>query len=113
MINFIVKIGNISFGRNTSAENIQKYGSFGNTRVHLDVNGEKGPNTVGKDIFYFLHLTDDGKLVAYGSQEGNYHWDTLSTASSCTNEAIRKKNSRVIGSSCTGRVIEQGFRITY
>lgn len=41
-------------------------GTASSTAIHFDVNGYKGPNTVGRDIFG-VTLTSDGKITPYGT----------------------------------------------
>lgn len=102
----------IRFGRYSAGSNAQKYGTFGPTRMYIDVNGEKGPNTLGKDIFYIYRITDDGNLVLYGlGIDSNVRWDTASGVYACTDEAIKTNKSN--GLTCGARVFEQGFKITY
>ena len=75
--------------------------------VIIDINGKNLPNTLGRDIFYFI-LGDDGKLYARGSNEEylftnneNHKWQK-----SCANN--NKK-----GIFCTGRLVENNFVMDY
>ena len=34
---------------------------------YVDINGQKGPNTMGRDIFYF-DVMDDGRVIGEGSK---------------------------------------------
>ena len=78
--------------------------------IILDVNGDKGPNTIGKDIYY-LDLGEDGFVYPYGSKavhefrEGVPEWDT--------EEGCQGENPSVSGESCAGRVVDEGFKINY
>jgi len=73
----------------------------------IDINGLKGPNRVGRDIFSF-RLADDGILYPSCSEAesqmkyGNNHtyWKTTNTTLRCD-----KTGS---GSCCTARVLEEG-----
>lgn len=64
--------------------------------IWVDINGQKKPNTYGRDIFYF-YIGNNGKLIPYGSkgQDGK-----------CLN-----KDSD--GTSCTARIIENGWKMDY
>ena len=85
--------------------------------IIIDVNGKQKPNTIGRDIFYF-HLNEKGKLIAYGSYEDalskvihneenlsnytNYYW-----SSKCSD------SEKGDGSYCTGRLVENDFKMDY
>lgn len=79
--------------------------------IVVDVNGDKRPNTVGKDVHFFL-LGEDGSIYAYGSEALNKIstskyplWDS---ANGC-----QGKQPETDGKACTGRVIEEAFQINY
>lgn len=42
----------------------------GQTHILIDLNNAKGPNSIGKDVFYFLLLPDDNGLRPYGYVKG-------------------------------------------
>lgn len=77
--------------------------------VRIDVNGKKSPNTYGRDIFFFI-LGQDGVLYPYGGKDSSRfskgsdikHW-----TNTCKDGALGN------GSSCTARVIENGFVMDY
>ena len=86
-----------------------RIGSF-----YLDVNGAKGPNIVGRDIFKF-YLGDDGILYPVGSKEvsmfdsypwppsTNMQWNKTTNAGySCVLDKIS------YGDGCAARVLEEG-----
>ena len=86
--------------------------------VIIDVNGKKGPNVLGRDIFRFV-IGDDGILYPYGGYDYAVYLDAASP------EQYFWKNSGAIpsyrcadenlnnGYGCTGRVIEEGYKINY
>lgn len=75
--------------------------------IVIDVNGYKGPNKVSKDIF-LTYLQDDGTLRAAGV---NGYWKTAPT-DQCTDENF--KSSEVdTGWYCTGRIIDEGWKMNY
>lgn len=96
----------LMFKETLSSRNTSKY----DIRLHVDVNGDKGPNTFGKDIYTFF-VTDDGKVVARGSKTSkdlgieNYLW---SDKTMCGGD-----QPRGTGWYCAGRVVEEGYKITY
>lgn len=87
--------------------------------ITVDVNGNKGPNTIGRDIHLF-RLSKEGKFYPYygydyaSSQGGAYsshlHWKT--------NESLcgwdgRPFPSRSTGYGCTARIIESSWQMNY
>ena len=94
--------------------------------VYIDVNGIKGPNVAGRDYFVF-GILEDGNLNPWGgiddvliyatpscsstnieSEECQYHWNHASDSWSCNN-----KTAKSDGLSCAGRIVEQGWKMTY
>lgn len=91
--------------------------------IIIDVNGEAGPNIVGRDVFAFA-LSNEGTLFPYGSQEtatyGNGFAGTLLSNALATNDCdlnAQNNGGVVIGIrtpiTCTARVVENGYRIDY
>lgn len=89
--------------------------SNGTSTFGVDINGTKGPNKYGRDIFYFTYY--NGKLLPEGSKmaednQAPYHaygpgyWKT---SNKCTTENVKKQTQpypEALG--CTGRVLEEG-----
>ncbi len=76
----------------------------------LDVNGDKGPNIYGKDIYRF-YIGETGDLYPYGSEavkDYNSEIKLWSDESACAG-----KDPKGDGFSCTARVIEEGYSINY
>lgn len=83
----------------------------------IDVNGTKNPNTVGRDIFYFI-VGSDGVLYPYGSKDVEYilsngantnlDWNSAGARYACTDNA--KSND---GIGCTARLIDNGYKMDY
>lgn len=97
----------LMFKETLSSRNFSKY----DIRLHIDVNGDKGPNTFGKDIFTF-YVTDDGKVIARGSKtakdlgiNSRIYWDI--------NSMCKGDKPGGTGWYCAGRVVEEGYKITY
>lgn len=95
---------------NNKTNTIMK-GMVGDIRV--DVNGLKGPNRRGRDIFFF-YLGNNGVMYPWGSHEfsiyysngkNNNYWETSSKSSSFCRNPIP---SSEYGNGCTARVLETG-----
>jgi len=86
----------------------------------LDVNGSKGPNTWGRDVFmidilcsgqlaprygrYDLKFQAEGTGVDYESLLQSNHWEYVDVCSKTTTEE---------GTSCAARIIENGWKMDY
>ena len=82
--------------------------------VIIDVNGNKKPNTIGRDIFGFV-LSANGTLhpmgsVDYAIKNNNNEkgWDRADSNYACTDN-IKTEN----GFGCTARLIENKYKIDY
>ena len=76
----------------------------------LDVNGDKGPNIYGKDIYRF-YIGETGDLYPYGGEAVNEYKSDInlwSDSSECVG-----KSPKGNGFSCTARVMEEGYSINY
>lgn len=94
--------------------------------IGIDINGDKGPNKVGRDVFYFYITTQNvkkqnseivvpaGTLIPIGSKlykettndSPREYWKT---SGYCTTDKIDKReNWSFYRAQCTGRVIEEG-----
>ncbi|MBR6127484.1 type II secretion system protein [bacterium] len=78
--------------------------------IYLDVNGNKKPNVIGKDIYNF-YLGSDGRLFPFGGEDvfqydnTNAKWKTK-----CDGKKLKAGcDSRAL----TARVIEEGYKINY
>ena len=88
------------------------YSSYTNgfTHVNVDVNGIKGPNKIGRDIFSFRIV--DNKVHPAGTTE--YGWGTstgLNTneklMNACTTEYVEKSAGQRFDSYCTAKVLKE------
>ena len=90
--------------------------------IYIDVNGKRGPNTYGRDIFRFT-FSDEGKLYPYYGKD-----DALRThvAALESNMVYWQKNpnmcgtpdsgvigSNVIGWGCAARIMENSWKMDY
>ena len=113
----VYKDGHSNIEEGRTRDDIIASGSnfFTNTAdVFIDVNGKTGPNTYGRDVFVFL-VGDTGTLYPTGGSDtyfGENRWDTAGNMFSCT-DGDKSANTGTAGWGCTGRVVEQDFKITY
>jgi len=79
----------------------------------VDVNGSKGPNNVGRDIFAFKITNGKGPAIypIGGSEDISDQpgWVNSSGTPSYCDKDITNKD----GSSCTARIMEQGWQMLY
>lgn len=81
----------------------------------IDINGNKTkPNTIGKDIFYFV-FDNSGKFIPYGGK--TYAWlagksiplyDDASSNSRCNKQAVEHQ-----GESCAGSIFDNNLKVVY
>ena len=72
----------------------------------VDTNGSaKGPNTAGKDLFFF-QIDDNTKLIPYG-----FDWSYEDLASN--KQHACNKNAENPGFTCAARVMKDGWQIKY
>lgn len=82
--------------------------------LYIDVNGKAKPNIFGRDIFSFC-VDELGNLYSQGSKDFSifiYGDDSLHWTKTCYTDANGKLNATT-GDYCTGRVVENGFKIDY
>ncbi len=98
---------NVAFSRQTSL-------NANPADIFIDVNGKEGPNTVGRDLFHF-YVGAEGILYPFGGKDvANYEgdtgqdWSSSTYGSRCTDGS--KGNN---GWGCTGRLIDEGYKINY
>ena len=74
----------------------------------IDVNGFKGPNQWGRDLFYFL-ITPYGDLVPCGSKAFQVRDNFALWEENCN----PKKSQNSSGIGCAARIIENGWKMDY
>ena len=77
----------------------------------IDVNGKKGPNRHGRDLFNFI-VDERGQVHPFGSSAvygKKYAWDgeigSASVFHSCTTDSY--------GTGCAGRIMDEGWKMDY
>ena len=89
--------------------------------ILIDINGNKVPNVIGKDIFGFI-MTDEGRMVPYGLGFPGVFPGSFNDTSAGGSE--RYENSWMDycdppedgsdgGFSCTARVVKENYKINY
>ena len=79
------------------------------SHVTIDVNGLKGPNNYGRDIFFFYITNGRGPLLyPEGGSDDGYHdiWINSGNPQYCYPD-------NTYGLSCAGRIIEEGWKMNY
>ena len=84
----------------------------------IDVNGQRGPNRIGRDIFGFI-LSTDGRLIPFYSLEdkksysgqANDYW--RDDASKCGTPGKSDAEEKSDGFGCAARIIENGWEMDY
>lgn len=75
--------------------------------MYIDVNGLKGPNNVGRDIFEYMITTAKGPLLyPWGARDGGDAYITGTTFNSCY-------TTNPDGFSCSGRIMDEGWAMNY
>jgi hypothetical protein len=86
--------------------------------IYLDINGEKGPNTFGRDAFYLLILHNGNVVGYYDGQYAKAASDANGSPINVTNlmkqaEINCSSTSTNYGSFCAGRIINDGWKMNY
>ncbi len=83
------------------------YGKFENLIIYVDVNGNKGPNIVGKDVFsYYLTSDNVSKTNFWGLTGSSVKRETL------INDSIRGCNKNANGDYCGALIQYDGWKIS-
>lgn len=81
--------------------------------IYIDVNGLKGPNYYGRDIFDFFITNGKGALLyPEGGADGNTSNEWWNTGNNNRCSSTSNVNDKW-GAYCTGRVIEKGWTMDY
>jgi prepilin-type N-terminal cleavage/methylation domain-containing protein len=93
---FIITIFIMDWNKDENGQNVAVYTS--DARIVVDINGTKGPNTFGKDVFEFYSYFDKNNVLPTGS--------SYSTAQ--INHYCNKNSS---GESCAAKIMKDGWKI--
>ena len=79
--------------------------------IRIDVNGLKGPNNFGRDIFSFYITNRRGPaLYPYGGSELKAINAAWINSSGIPKHCINNERD---GTTCTGRIMEEGWQMNY
>ena len=90
--------------------------------IYIDVNGRRGPNTYGRDVFSF-YFSDEGKLYPYYGKDyalynqqralenNSSHWRKNSNRCGTPDSGVIGSNVR--GDGCAARIMENGWKMDY
>lgn len=97
-------------------------GVFSMGTVTVDVNGDKAPNTWGRDTFMFV-FTDEGNLIPIGSKKYARLRSQAETEEDALNSSYYWKSSGQFscdpetngswGTGCAGRIIDDNWEMNY
>ena len=101
-----------------SKPNTKSLGGKFNTCINyimIDVNGNKGPNLSGRDLFSFM-LAENGHLYPAGGRDYAI-WGSQKSITDPSNTAYWKNSNNCsssgYGTQCAGRIIESGWKMDY
>jgi hypothetical protein len=84
---------------------------------YIDINGDKGPNIMGRDIFWFF-ISDEGILYPYGGKDfalfGNQN-DLATSIQYWKNiyNGTKAENAKKSGLFRAGQLMDEGWKMTY
>jgi hypothetical protein len=78
--------------------------------MYIDVNGNKGPNVLGRDVFEF-YISDEGVLYPNGGKD--YALYNRQTDLASNSFYWKNNDTSKAGSLATGRLVEEGWKMNY
>ena len=113
----IIYFTNLSDDSNSPDAKLASGGNLGSKvgEIYIDVNGNDTPNIIGRDVFNFA-LGADGSLFPVGGKDFSIYTYNDTTSGSWDNNNNFACNDTTIsdnGRGCTGRVVAEGYKITY
>lgn len=116
-VKYITKDGMIYMFTKIAASNGVKPHKDMIGQVFIDINGEAGPNSMGKDLFAFGWY-NDGTLKPVGSQEWSDDTETNDVVRwnsdyAGGNGSYTCKNSNTNGYTCAGSIFENNLKVIY
>ena len=87
-----------------------QYHSFAASSLGIDINGDKGPNLLGRDIFIFNVSSGEsghpvGIVLPLGSKLAHQYNPYTYWKGACTTDAVKKQDYKA--ETCAGRVLEE------
>jgi type II secretory pathway pseudopilin PulG len=84
---------------------------------YIDINGDKGPNIMGRDIFWFF-ISDEGILYPYGGKDYALFGFQTDLASNSiywkkAYSGTKEQNAKKVGELRAGQLMEEGWKMTY
>jgi prepilin-type N-terminal cleavage/methylation domain-containing protein len=78
--------------------------------IRVDVNGKRGPNTLGRDVHQFI-ISDDGTLYPRGGKD----WALYDSQTALSNNQYYWKTTDTskAGQYATGRLVDEGWKMNY
>lgn len=104
-----ITVDNVSYAITSDLKNCASGGTAGTSmdqvcgQVIVDVNGLKGPNNYGRDIFFFFITNGKGPLLYPRGGKDQVYWQINNT---CT-------PTNLAGIKCAGRVMEDSWQMKY
>jgi len=89
--------------------------NFNNGSMFIDINGEKGPNIRGRDVFYF-YIDKTGLLIPCNAEQTKELWNYTywkDNPQLCGTEGSSQIASDVTGEGCAARIMENGWVMDY
>lgn len=83
--------------------------------VMADINGSKGPNVEGKDIFK-LYVDTKGLVIPYGSNLGKDYqdgWESWTEGCKSIKKGDKSKTAPTNAETCAGSIVDNGGRVLY
>ena len=77
----------------------------------IDVNGHRGPNDIGIDIFYFS-ISDEGKLYPFGGKDHALYMERTDLSSNSFYWKNRNQSCENFNG-CAARIMENGWKMDY
>ena len=88
--------------------------------IHIDINGRKGPNIIGRDLFE-MEIYNDGRVLPCGSKAAyqemakyqNKDFETLLSERHWSKIDACSNTTTLNGYRCTSRIIEENWKMNY
>jgi prepilin-type N-terminal cleavage/methylation domain-containing protein len=85
--------------------------------IRIDINGDKGPNTYGRDRFFF-YLSDEGVFYPLGGKDAALYYNQTDLATNSDYwknyyNGTKEENAKKDQSYRTGQLVEEGWKMNY